>query len=49
MRSGNGRTGFKKNEKKTQQVGVSGEGAEANYTWPPPALAEKTEPLSHLE
>lgn len=34
---------------KTQQVGVSGEGAKANYTRPPPALAEKTEPLSHLE
>lgn len=47
MRSGYGRAGFKK--KKKHQVEVSGEGAEANYTRPPPALAEKTEPLSHLE
>lgn len=39
--------GLKKNKK--HQVGVSGEGAEANYTRPPPALAEKTEPLSHSE
>lgn len=42
MRSGCGRAGL---NKKKKQVGVSGEGAKANYIWSPRALPQKLEPL----